>query len=114
MSVIDTLNIGDLITTNPFPDAEYRELGDVLGKPLHIVGAVGFENDKGKGVHVLARIADTKELVRLCTHSVAITNALTSAKVIDALDNGAVINARIVQKKSSTTGRQMFALTNWE
>ena len=111
MANIECFDLGDLITNTPYPDAAYRELDAVKDRPIYIMGAVAFENQKGKGVHILAREPNGDEF-RLCTHSVAITNQLTNPKVQEVFEKGGAVKATIVHKKSSTTGRLMYALTS--
>lgn len=93
-----------------FDEYEYMDLASAMDRDMVIHSVKPFENDKGPGVFILAGFDGDDNLYKLCTHSLAITNLLNRQTVLNALADGDVIKCRLVQKKSSKTGRQMYTL----
>ena len=91
--------ISDFETTSPY-EAEYIEVDEIVGKPIIIKDVTPFENNKGKGVHVLV-VLDGKEY-RICTHGVVLTDRLSRAEILEALKGGESIECKIVKVSSST------------
>lgn len=101
--------ISDFKVGNPFPEAEYVELMDILDKPLTIRDIVPFTNKKGDGVHILAEDADG-DVLRICTHAGAITEQLSEGGVIAAAKSEGVGPMRFVKRKSETSGNTYIAM----
>ena len=90
--------ISDFNTTNPFPEAEYVEVDSILNKPIVILAVAGFENHKGPGVHILAKI-DGKEC-RLCSHGVSICDTLDRSEIKETLESGETIECKFIKQQS--------------
>lgn len=105
-----TISLKQCMEPGVFDEYDYMDLASALDKNLVIEEVKPFENDKGPGVFILAGIEGDDRLYKLCTHSLAITNLLTRPTVLQALADGDVIKCKLVQKKSSKTGRLMYTL----
>lgn len=101
--------ISDFKAGNPYPEAEYVELMDILDKPLTIRDIVPFTNKKGDGVHILVEDADGDAL-RICTHAGAITEQLSAGDIIAAAKAEGVGPMRFVKRKSETSGNTYIAM----
>ena len=101
------VGISEFIGSNPYPDVPFVEVEAMVGKNVSIIGVTPFESTKGKGVHALLKCGDDE--LRICTHSLAITNILSKEEVKAALEAGETIDCRIV-KRQSKNGRPMLAL----
>ena len=87
--------ISDIQVTNPYPDAEFVEIENILNEPIEILGAVPFENKKGPGIHILANVKGKE--CRLCSHGVAICDLLSRKEVQEILEGGETIECKFVK-----------------
>ena len=101
--------ISDFKAGNPFPDAEYVELMQILDKPLTIRGIMPFSNKKGDGVHILVIDGDGDEL-RICTHGGAITDMLSNDELIAVAESEGIGPMKFVKRKSETSGNVYIAM----
>ena len=85
----------------------YADFRDLLDQKMVLTRVVGFENDKGKGVVAWLKDAEGAE-VRVCTHSLGITDTLTNPAVVEALDAGEEVEVTFKKKKSTKSGREFF------
>ena len=90
--------ISDFKATNPFPDADFVEIDSILNEPISILAVAAFENHKGPGVHILAKLGDDE--IRLCSHGVAICDTLDRSEIKEVLENGETIECRFVKEAS--------------
>lgn len=101
--------ISDFKAGNPFPEAEYVELMNIIDKPLTIRDIVPFTNKKGDGVHILVEDADGDEL-RICTHGGAITDMLSNDDLIAAAKSEGIGPMKFVRRKSEESGNTYIAM----
>lgn len=90
--------ISEFRATNPYPDAEFVEIDSILNTPIEIIDCETFENNKGPGVHILARL-DGKD-IRLCSHGVAVCDILGREEIKATLSGGESIECKFAYEKS--------------
>lgn len=99
----------NIATGNPYPEAEYVEIGILADgkKAVTIRDVKAFENQNGKGVHILADFEGRQ--VRMCTHGQRITSLLTSDVIAKTLEEGTAIDCRVAWG-TTKNGRQILTL----
>lgn len=90
--------ISEFKGSNPYPDAEFVEIDSILNTPIAIIACETFENNKGPGAHILAKLNDKE--IRLCTHGIAVCDILSRDEVKAALAEGYTIECKFVYEKS--------------
>lgn len=106
--------LSEVIETNPYPNADYLDIREAVGKKLNIINVFPFVSaSKGPGVHILVELEDGKQY-RLCTHAVSITDKLSRKEVLELLESGEYIECKIVVVNSQTNnGRKVFKLEDY-
>ena len=110
------ISIADFISKAPFEEDygigadAYRPITDILGEKIMIVAVKHFTNEKGKGVFILAYPeGNTDDMFYLGTHAMGLVGTTEQPALIDALDKGALIEATIIERKSSRSDRMVYA-----
>lgn len=119
MATKTVLKLNDLRPSNPFEDivadVPFAEVSQVADRPIFIEAVKVFENEeKGEGVHILFKTADTKEYMRTCTHSIGIVGLLKTPQILAALEGGDVIECAFEVGTSKTSGRKVYRLKSVE
>jgi len=87
---------------------QFINIMDLRGKSVGIMGAKGYENDKGEGVF-LALTVDG-QIGYTATHAVGIVRAFTDPKVIEVLERGDTIVGTVTEKVSKKTGNRFLII----
>lgn len=101
--------ISEFKAGNPFPEAEYVELMNIIDVPLTIRGIVPFNNKKGDGVHILVEDEDGA-MLRICTHGGAVTDLLSGDDIIATAEKEGIGPMKFVKRKSEQTGNIYIAM----
>lgn len=115
MATKNVLKLNDVRPSNPFADVQedipFALVDALVGKTIYIEAVKNFDNDeKGPGTHILFKDKETKEYGRTCTHSVGIVSLLSEPSVLEALDNGDVIECQFEVGVSKKTGRKVYRI----
>ena len=105
------MHMNDIIQSKPFEgvDSEYMAINDVLDRDIQILDFKTFENDKGEGVFILCKDAETGLVFHICTHSVGLVGTMQNPKVREVLDTGDIVATKIVQRKSTKSDRLVYS-----
>ena len=105
------MHMNDIIQSKPFEgvDSEYMAINDVLDRDIQILDFKTFENDKGEGVFILCKDAETGLVFHICTHSVGLVRTMQNPKIREVLDTGDIVATRIVQRKSTKSDRLVYS-----
>lgn len=91
-----------------FPSLQYISTEAVLDTNIKIKNARVFENHNGLGAYAHIILPNGHEGY-LCTHSLGLVNVLGSINLRAALNEGKLVEARIVKRKSQKSDRMVYA-----
>ena len=105
------MHMNDIIQSKPFEgvDSEYMAINDVLDRDIQILDFKTFENDKGEGVFILCKDAETELVFHICTHSVGLVGTMQNPKIREVLNTGDCVATKIVQRKSTKSDRMVYS-----
>ena len=105
------VNMNELRNTQPFEgsESEYKGIEEVLDRDIKIIDLKFFENDKGEGVFILCKDAETGLVFHICTHSLSLVGTMQNPKVREVLDTGDIIATKITQRKSTKSDRMVYS-----
>lgn len=86
---------------------DFISIDEILDREISIIDVKPYENDKGPGVFALINVDE--ELRYIATHSVGLVGMMTDTKVMETLENGQQVSARIVKRKSKKSDRTVYA-----